>query len=652
MSEGVLDRLLAGETVTVSELRTAVVRSVFGDRIGALVGLAAIVWFALYWELNFFSSDQYTFANTLVGVVEGHLSIDEAVYGPPSGSTPGTSLVDGRVYGRNYGVVVVSAVWLVVYRLLSVLLDLRVLLVGLWSLAVAVLSYGIGTVIGRERAGTLLGAGIGAAVFVGNLAVATPLPPRWLPVLALQTTTALAAAFVAVVCYRLGNAAYTRRVGLAMGVVAAVGTPVGFWATVPKRHSVTALLVVLAMYTLYRSRAATTRRRARRFRALTYAWVGAAAWVHAAEGFILLLAVAAVDLPTARSNRARDLAVVGVALFLSLVPFFLTNWLIAGNPVEPPRLLPNYGGDVLSPGATEGGSATQGGAGGGTTGGDTASAESTGDGSGSGLSAVVATAVGLFGRRLPGLFMGSYGLFLTDPGRIAAIFVRTGYLGGLTSSEDAAVNLSVLASMPLLGALVAAPMLAGKRHLSAVRSPNEWSAIRVLDAFSVGYVVLLLGVFLGSLPVHHMFTVRYLHPLYVVGVYWLARLPAVRRVVDSQGRVLAATTATTAVAGTGVYLAAIAGGDLVLDESVQVYALWALAVAVVALAWAVLATTRSGVDRAGAVVLGVAAGSMAAYLLVSGLSLFPVSGEFLLPGSRVLSDAVHYTRLYGSSPPF
>ncbi|MFC6975185.1 hypothetical protein ACFQL1_11840 [Halomicroarcula sp. GCM10025709] len=50
---------------------------------GALIGLAALVWFGLSWELNFFSSDQYAFANTLVAVLDGHLFIAEAVYGPP-----------------------------------------------------------------------------------------------------------------------------------------------------------------------------------------------------------------------------------------------------------------------------------------------------------------------------------------------------------------------------------------------------------------------------------------------------------------------------------------------------------------------------------------------------------------------------------------
>jgi hypothetical protein len=67
-------------------------------------------------------------------------------------------------------------------------------------------------------------------------------------------------------------------------------TPLGFWASLPKRHSVTALVVVCVCYTLYRSREAESAIIARRFRALTYAWVGPITWVHAPEGFVLLVA--------------------------------------------------------------------------------------------------------------------------------------------------------------------------------------------------------------------------------------------------------------------------------------------------------------------------------------------------------------------------
>ncbi|MBX0322816.1 hypothetical protein EGH21_07205 [Halomicroarcula sp. F13] len=47
------------------------------------------------------------------------------------------------------------------------------------------------------------------------------------------------------------------------------------------------------------------------------------------------------------------------------------------------------------------------------------------------------------------------------------------------------------------------------------------------------------------------------------------------------------------------------------------------------------------------VVAAVAAGPLG----IAGLSLFPSSGEFLLPVSRALSEQIHYARLLGSSPP-
>jgi len=90
----------------------------------------------------------------------------------------------------------------------------------------------------------------------------------------------------------------------------------------------------------------------------------------------------------------------------------------------------------------------------------------------------------------------------------------------------------------------------------------------------------------------------------------------------------------------------------VLDESIQLYALAALAVAGGVGGWALVGTSRGEHTRAGAVALGVAAGAMTVYLVVAGLSLFPTTGEFLLPVSRVVGERIHYARLIGSSPPF
>jgi len=461
--------------------------------------------------------------------------------------------------------------------------------------------------------------------------LADPLPAYWLPQIALQLTTALATAVATVVVYRLVTRLYDRRLGVAAAVATVAATPVGFWATLPKRHSVTVMLVACAMYTLFRSRGAGRARTAARFRALTYVWPALLAWVHAPHGLILLVAIGLVDLPTARSNGFRDLLAVGAVFGIALLPFFLTNTFISGNPVSPPRFLPSYSGDVLATDAELSASAT-----------DAGDSRSLLDGLPLPATAIVSR------------FIGSYAILL-DPGRLFRIFVRTGYLPTFRPTQDAAINLSVLASMPLLGALLAYPVHVGRRQTTEgglLTAPRQWSPVRVIDVFTLLYVFLLFGLYLASLPVHHMLTVRYLHPLYLVGVYWLVRLPAVRRPVATRPRALAGSYGASIVTAGPLYLGAIALGGLVLDESIQLYVLAALTAAAVLAAWAVLATGHDDYTQTGAVVLGVAAGAMSVYLLVAGLSLFPTTGEFLLPLSRLLSEQVHYARLLGSSPPY
>jgi len=635
----VRERVSLNTRVDTDALGIAVLRAVFGNYLGATLFLTSLAWFGLYWRLGFFSNDQYTFANALLVVADGHLFIDRAVYGPASGASPGTYLVNGRVYGRNYGIVIVSAAWLVALEAVSLVADVRVVVAGLWSFTVIGAAAGAGVWLDRRRLCVIAGTAVGAAAFVGNLLVATPLSAYWFPLLSLQVTTALAAAFTAVVLYRLVSRLYTNRLGVAVGLTAALATPLGFWASLPKRHSVSALFVVCVCYTLYRSRETESAIVARRFRALTYAWVGPVTWVHAPEGFILLVAIAAVDLPTARSNGVRELFVVGLALFVSLVPFFLTNLAISGQPLQPPRLLPGYSGDVLSGDGTVDAST-----GGSSTDGSTADGGQFSSG-GSVLS------------RLLGQFGASYAILLFDPERVVRIFLRHGYVDSLTSSQDAAVNLSVLESMPLLGAVAVYPLLAARRLARGVSLPRpgrtgRTAPVTVVDAFSVLYVLLLFGLALTTLPLHHMFTMRYLHPLYAVGIYWVIRIPPVRNALETAGWSAAAGFIATVLIGVPLYLGAITAGDLVLGEAVQLYALAALAVAVAVGCWVLLETVVGGFESVGAVVLGVAAGLTAGYLLVSGMALFPDTGEFLLPLSRAASDRLHFMRLYGSTPSY
>lgn len=651
----------ADRELDLDDVGIRLARSVFGDRTGVALFLGAVLFFALYWRIGIFSSDTYAVANTMANVADGRLYVGQVVYGPPSGVTPGMHVVDGHLYGRNFGMVFAGLplVWLL--EGLALFVDLRIALAGIWSLGVLGFLTLIGGRVGRKEEGAVVGSVFALGLFAVNAAVARPLPARWYPVIALQLVTMVAAGLTAVLLYRLIARMYGGRLGVAAGVTAAVASPVGFWATFPKRHAVTAFFAVLTLYWLYRSRESRAHRTSLRFRALAYIPVGLTAWVHSAEGLVLLIALGLVDIATARWNRPIDIVVVGGALFVSLLPLFLTNYLIAGSPLQPPRLWESYGDVSQRTGGTAGGTTgvTEPADSTGSTGGDTPSGGGGSGGGGSGGTGIVGRVVGgliaIGGDRVALLF--SYMETSIGPlgnaERLSNTFLRSGYVHGLPRYNDRAINLSVLEAMPLFAVVAGLPAVAVewvRNRGERARLHGLWHWIReartdpmrALDAFAVLYLTLMVLLYMSRLPTHFMLTVRYLHPIYPIGLYFLARLPPIRRAVNQGGLRIAAGYGLTVAVGVPLYLGTLWITGAILGEAVQLFALCSLVVASAVAGWAVVATRRHGqgwrLAEAGTPLLGVAAGLVTVYLLVSGLGFFAYTHEYALPMSRVVAE--------------
>jgi hypothetical protein len=256
---------------------------------------------------------------------------------------------------------------------------------------------------------------------------------------------------------------------------------------------------------------------------------------------------------------------------------------------------------------------------------------------GNAATAAASNGPGLLGIARSALYRVAEGLLrpITDPTAIYQTFVRSGYIEGVSVNNGAqAIDLSVLESMPLLGAFVAAPVVAGRyaRRID-LRSYLD-RPVAVLDGFALVYTLGMLALYLPSLPIHAQVTVRYLHPIYVLGLYAVVRLPAVRRVVAERGRLLTWTFLGGLFIGGQLLLAGLVLVDASVGESAQAHALLNLAtaglVAAVVLGLTVLDTDDPRALAAGAISLGLAAAATAAFVLLSRL-YHVTSGEFLLP---------------------
>lgn len=596
----------------------------FGDRVGLAAFLAALALFVVLWIVDWRINDSLTLLNVLDGMSQGKLHAVEAKYGG-SLETPGTHRIGEHVYGRNYGILTLSLIPLALFEGLAVVADLRIAVAGLFSLGVLALALVVGRILDRRRRASRIGAVVAIALFVANVALATDLDPTRTELYALQVTHAVAAAFVVVLAYRLLAAVHGRRAGLFGAGLIALGTPVGLWATVPKRHVFTAALVLLLGLALYRSRVCEREEPGAglRYRAGAYAAIGIFAWVHAPEALIVLLCFAVVDLPTAR-NDVRSLATIAVALAVATVPFLVTNYLISGSPVTPPRMLSGAGPSTGEP--------------------------SFGDGGGVGGTGIVGTVVGLFDPMLRPLTVlaSLYGRgidnVLAQPGEVWATFVHTGYLENFASYADyESVNLAVLESAPLLAAtLGVVPAVVGRlrRRAGGLQWPPTPTPVRVLDAYLILFAVAFSLVYLSRLPIHAQITVRYLLPIFPALVVLIVRLPVVRGVLDGHWRLLGWTYAAGVLIGGQLVVVALAFVNPGVGEAFQFHAWIALGVAAPLALWSLVGRADGWWGRAGAVLLGLATAAITVFLLMLTLDYFTVGNSQALPLVRVIGDVV------------
>lgn len=674
---------------------------VFGDRVGLVIFLGTLAALALFWRVGIFISDSYAVGNALVNVAAGRLEIVDIPYSLTMGSQPGLHVVDGKLYGRNYGhaFVALPVYWLL--EGLAALFDFRLVLVAGWSLLLLAFFDQLGRVLGRRRQLTLAGCVVALLTFAANLVVVSPLAAKWTAFVALQLTTMAAAALVGVGLYRLLSTIHDQRTGIVVGSVAVLGTALGFWSSLPKRHAIVALAVVVILSAFYASRAAAGAR-AFRFRALAYAVPPLIATLHAPEALGLFLALVPLDLATADSNSSRKLAVLGVVFLVALTPFMFVNAVVTGNPLVPIRSVPDYeekeqldaeaqafGGGANQFAAGEGGafrvrdshpsdgsspglqpsdgprpaaldppSAMSAGSGVAPVASSSTGTSDPARGTSGGLPALVVSLVmpvlaivdqlGQLLNQVLGAAVNRYAPLFENPDRLYHTFVRSGRIPGRVQyhiNEQEAVELSMLEATPLLGVLAGLPAVA-LRRLSASRPTRGTlgavlaSPVRQTDLLATAITAVFLVGYLPKLPLHSQITVRYLLPLVPVGLYALGRFGPFQRAANTDWRWLV-----------GPYLFVLVGGCLgtvavhlwvrpAIGEAMQLHALFGLGSACIGVVWAVVAGLGLSTDaRIGSIALAVPAAAGTILVLFTGLLYFRYA-EFALPAVRALTDLI------------
>ncbi|WP_340100244.1 hypothetical protein [Salinibaculum salinum] len=626
---------------TVHTATRRVGRRVFGDRYGLVLFLATLCFVTLTWRAGVFINDNFTLVRGLEALSHGRVWLDTA--GPDSFVAPGTNVRDGYVYGRNYGQLVISLPALWALQAVDAMVDLHVALVASWHLLALALVVQLSKLVDRDQPLLYGGTGLVVVSFLTNAALIRTFTYASLSLLALQLTSAVATGLVAVFCYRLLERRHGTRVGLFAGAAVVAATPVGFWATIPKRHVFSALLLVAVLYAFARSRDADAAPAVPGlgpvpvYRAGAYALVGLFTTIHAAEALFAFFALVVVDIPTAPSNDRRTLGMVAGVFALSLVPLLVTNSLVTGELLRPPRAMGERG--LTAPAQenlTSGGGGGSGGSGGGTSGGGTGSDGGTSGTIGRQLEEFIiglgAGPVGVIVGQILQISTDSLAEF-TNLETISRTYVFSSVDGISQDTQFVGINLSLLEAGPVLGAAVGAVVGSLTGGFARLRqSLDATDALAVL--FGVGFVL----IYNSRLPLNTQVTVRYILVLYPLGVVLLARAAATRRLLETQRSPLLWSYGAGVALGGQLLLAYFVVGQYAVGEAARVHALLGVGLGVVAAMTTVASTVDRRVEPVAAAALGLAAAAGTVFLVLTGLVHFAFIGEYVLPVVGAVSD--------------
>jgi hypothetical protein len=327
------------------KLRT-LYRYVFSDDTSTLFFFASLAFCLALWNLNIFINDEVTLAAQLINLGHGVLSLETTptrLYEGLSFGASGPMLAftyQGHVYAfYTHALAVFAAPFYAFLYIISATVGIRLFFASLWSFSIFMVSWLLGKLWGKPRLGRDLGAFVALGLLIINIYVATKLPPlvfdQWGALMAIQLFNILATSAIVLFSLSIFRRYFANgRIAAFGAAYILVATPVTFWAVSAKDHTASVLLIVASIWSLYMYLLDGKTR----YRYLSYILVGISFWVRVFDAIPLLIAIVLTDLLTSE-GRIKALITAAVTVTLGMVPYFINNFLLFGNPFLSPVYL-------------------------------------------------------------------------------------------------------------------------------------------------------------------------------------------------------------------------------------------------------------------------------------------------------------------------
>lgn len=330
----------------ISETLKKLYRFVLPDNTSSLIFYAALALFIAIWNINIFINDEVTLAGQLFNLVHGSLSMavmPDKIY---EGLGFGTSApilgftLEGKVYAfYTHAVPVFATPFYYLLYVVNITIGIRLFFITIESFSIFMIAMLLGKRCGRARLGAYVGIFTALVLFSVNAYIGSTMAPlvfeQWGALMAIQLLNIVATALTMVISYRIFNRYFhSTRLGEFGATYLLIATPLTFWAVASKDHAISVFLIVASIGSFYQylldGKAVN--------RYISYVLVGLTVWVRIFDALPLFAAIFLTDVVTSRERMKSSLTAFATVIF-SLIPYFINNYLLFGNPLLSPVYL-------------------------------------------------------------------------------------------------------------------------------------------------------------------------------------------------------------------------------------------------------------------------------------------------------------------------
>lgn len=295
------------------------------NQLSLLVFFSSMFLFIIFAGTRLFFSDEGIILDQFYNLINGSLALKIAKINVEKGifMTIGTNL-----YGKfSYSLLILSLPTYYILKIIDHIYSAHLFILQLWAVIGGIVVFLSGKIRNIKHP-KVWGIAAYLILVITNQYFFKPIYfPKWGELLSIEFTNIIISSFLILIIYLFFRNFFSNKIAIFASFFIMFATPIPFYAITLKHHNLTLLLTLLSFYFFYKS----YEKKDNKLIYLAYISAGLCVWTRILDGSVLLVSLLIIDFVIFRRS-IKYISSISLVILISLLPFFVFNYLILGDP--------------------------------------------------------------------------------------------------------------------------------------------------------------------------------------------------------------------------------------------------------------------------------------------------------------------------------